>query len=1194
MSFLLTKSGGAPLVTGGALSRNILIGAEIVVAPTADNTGGFIDIGATESFDVLAGALGTRPLVLSDVVITSGGGVAGVLDGKLQVTAPSTPGTMTITYKVSNSAGESNGTLGLVVQDVLLPPTANDDFGQAVENGPTIDFNVLFNDLGTAPLAIDSISPDSGPGTVALIGNLIRFTPGAAGTKTVDYTVSNGVGSDGGRLTITISPASIPPVLAQSGGFSSTANLTNFTLASNLATPADTKGVLVFVYTYLDFSAGSDPSNVTSVSLNYGGTAMNRVDGSGNVLNRGGAPTIFAFLLNSPADTIPTGGNLDWSINIDDGSTQVTGASYHFIEDVNDDVVFSVLNEVRGSGTGGSIDSPFTADDASLIINASAINGLGAFTGDGADWTEEQRQELVGSNAALSGALITESRTFTTGAADTHTLSTNAADFRSTITVQFKGQGAPTPQPATAVDDTGDATTNGPSVLFDVAANDTGDAPLIVQNPVIVSGGGVATISANKILFNPPGTAGVTEIDYDVVNGIGGDTGRLTVTTSDPAPPVAVDDVFATTASGVPVLFDVLANDTGSGPLALDSVTPLSATGSAAVVAGQVEYTPPSGSGTDTFQVTISNSVTTDTSILTLNYSDVTLGPRTGFGVGIGQTSTSLTNIGNEVETGRAAQEAFIRQKHDARLLLGDAAIRAANPGFVDLTGGSLGDLNNALNAGNRRLFLRGNVNYNWSGSKPNFDNIELVGLVDNGMPEVTIGGTPKNRGQIQFRIRGQGGRVEGIKFKDGALCFSFVGASGTIPRFHMDFCKFENTANSIHHEFSGAFGNPNFGARCTSIRWNNCLAENVSHGLNMRCGPGYGETGSPPSFNDFAVGSFEAKCSMVKNADNMGICVHYDTRGGTSQNVFWPIPGSTGVIEDCLVDRRNVASTPGFPANLTALEDFTYRRTFFTNTLANPFGRDDDVYTKCRTGRIEDCVIWNTGASNNFQGVIGAKGEGNPGTLPLGVVTVRNNFVGHDNSIGVSRVVFTQRSNLQLIENVMIIADGSIGQGGGITQQGGGTGYSGFVSRRNLYRAFGGFNQSVVAQLSSNIQNWLFEDDVVESRINSTHTLIQLRNGGGHTHSGSTIRGVTFKRFGSGNTTAISIQQSGSTLSNPTVEDNFFDNINTALNVAFGSITGVVRFTGNSHNTGATTPGTSNGAGANVQTFGAGGNNTF
>jgi len=1097
--------------------------------PLGPGTGGLAPIGETLTALAssgggqitvdMSGAGGSPAGAITAVNVVNGEGVATFSGQDLLFDPPDEDGATVVEVAYANTQGNVISTVTITTALTLRLDTITGPVST-----PTLTADVTANDTSVGTITSPVISSGPAGASVAVVGNQIQLTHNGAGIYVIDYTSVIGGNNNQGTLTAvvtaatgTASPPAVAPITYQS---STGNNVPGSTLVVPPGTPlpANTRAVILALGSWMGFGA-SEPQTINSLTADYEGNAMTRIDTFGNSIfigddgagpTGGTPPAAYVFALLSSGGAIPTSGTVSWNLTLSDSDPELHMAQLIAITHPDRDLTVAELANFRADGNITATTVNANASANSVALNFSTMKRQVTATGQ-AGWTQEELVVLDHPSQDIqSGRLLGESLVVNAAGPVNHTTTTSAANLTGSVTIEVTDTGG-SGTPPTAQSLTATALTGGAQISVDMSS--AGGSPAGVVTAVnILTGGGVATFSGQNLLFTPPSADGVTQVEVTYANAAGAVVSTVDITSS------------------------------------------------TAVAA---------------------------------------LGPRVGFGVNIGQTNTSLAAINTEVQSALGSFEAELRALHDARANNNtDASIQARpeNAGFVTLTGKSLTDLNNALNAGNRKLFLTAaGGDYNWSGTKPNFDNIELVGLVDAGMPAVVVGGTPQNRGQLQFRIRGQGGRLEGIEFKDSALCFSFVGASGIIPRMHVDFCKFTNVANSIHMEFGGSFGNVNANTGCQSIRWNNCIAENVSHGLNMRCGPGYGETGSPPASNDFQVGSFEAIESIVKDHDNMGICCHYDTRGGTSSSVFWPGigSGSVGTVRRCIVDRRTISNLNGFPCNLTACEESRMQQSFFTNTLANPLGRDDDVYTKSRIGEITDCVVWNTGTSTNFQGQLGCKGEGNPGSLKLGLYNIQNNFVGHDNSKDISRNVFVQRSNVRIDSNVIIVATGSNNEGGGITQQGGGSGYSNFASLNNLYRCFGGFNQSVAAQLSSNIQNWSFTDDTIETFRSGAHTLIQLRNGGGHSHLDTVIRRVRFiKRSGAGTVTAITIQQSGSTLRNPTIDDCDFDNINTALAISGGTVTGAVTFTDNQHT--GSTPSTSNSTGSTVNTFGGGGGNSF
>jgi hypothetical protein len=165
-----------------------------------------------------------------------------------------------------------------------------------------------------------------------------------------------------------------------------------------------------------------------------------------------------------------------------------------------------------------------------------------------------------------------------------------------------------------AVDDVVAAQRDQP-ILIDVLANDTdpdGDTLTIVA--VSTPWHGAATTDGQTITYTPnPSFVGVDSFTYTVRDGRGGAaTAAVTVTVSGPPgsnqAPTAGND-SATTAPGVAVIIDVLANDTDpdGDTLTITIATPPS-NGSATVQNGKIVYTPDAGFiGVDSFTYIVSD-----------------------------------------------------------------------------------------------------------------------------------------------------------------------------------------------------------------------------------------------------------------------------------------------------------------------------------------------------------------------------------------------------------------------------------------------------------------------------------------------------------------------------------------------------------------------------------------------------------
>jgi hypothetical protein len=145
----------------------------------------------------------------------------------------------------------------------------------------------------------------------------------------------------------------------------------------------------------------------------------------------------------------------------------------------------------------------------------------------------------------------------------TYTISDgNGETDTATVTVEVQAGPPPALDP---VDDV--ATTNqGESVLIDVLANDEGLAPLRVI-AVTDPPNGTSTIAGTgeTLTYKPDsGFTGTDSFEYTVEDGEGTTAAATVTVTVQDVEPVAADD-DAATASGIPVVVDVLSNDTGDG-----------------------------------------------------------------------------------------------------------------------------------------------------------------------------------------------------------------------------------------------------------------------------------------------------------------------------------------------------------------------------------------------------------------------------------------------------------------------------------------------------------------------------------------------------------------------------------------------------------------------------------------------------
>ncbi len=221
-----------------------------------------------------------------------------------------------------------------------------------------------------------------------------------------------------------------------------------------------------------------------------------------------------------------------------------------------------------------------------------------------------------GTLSISSNSVVYTPNTGFTGA-DTFTYTITDGSLTDSALVAVTVNGAPTPADDAAT------TTQGVAVSVDVLSNDTDpESDTLSIQSVNPAGNGVVSVVTGQILYTPnPTFNGLDTFTYFVTDGVQAVSATVAVTvTNINDPPKAVNDL-TTTDEDVPVMINVLGNDTDPDADFLSIVaTGPAGNGVSTVISGtMVLYTPNANyAGTDVFTYTISDGALTDGASVTV------------------------------------------------------------------------------------------------------------------------------------------------------------------------------------------------------------------------------------------------------------------------------------------------------------------------------------------------------------------------------------------------------------------------------------------------------------------------------------------------------------------------------------------------------------------------------------------------
>ena len=532
-------------------------------------------------------------LTITAVGIPSHGtAIIGPMGGVRYTPNPDYVGPDSFTYTITDgNGGFDTATINITVTNVNDAPVAVDDgpFTTA-EDTPIMltgaQLTANDTDVDGNPLSVSAVSNPTN-GTVSLSGGVVTFTPAAdfTGTAGFDYTVTDGMLTDVGHVTITVTAVNDAPV-ATDDSFT-----TNEDTALNLTQTQLTGN---------DVDVDGDALTVTAVSNPVNGTVILNMDGT---------------ITFTPAANFFGTAGFDYTVS--DGTLSDTGHVTVTVTSVNDAPV-------------AVDDTATTAEDTPLSLNSSSLTSNDTDV-EGDTLTVTAVSNPTNGTVTLSGTTITftPDANFNGTAGFDYTVSDgNGGTDVGHVTVTV----TPVPDNPIAVDDNVTVNEDSTNNVINVLANDSdpdGDTLTVIM--VGTPTHGDVTIGPGGVAYTPdPNYVGPDSFTYTIDDGTGRTataTVHITVANVNDNP-VANDDTATVNEDTANNVINVLANDTDpeGDMLTVTAVTqPANGTVSIGIGGANVLYTPnPDFAGTDTFTYTVDDgNGGTDTATVTVTVTNV-------------------------------------------------------------------------------------------------------------------------------------------------------------------------------------------------------------------------------------------------------------------------------------------------------------------------------------------------------------------------------------------------------------------------------------------------------------------------------------------------------------------------------------------------------------------------------------------
>ncbi|WP_166419768.1 Ig-like domain-containing protein [Pseudoalteromonas sp. Z1A8] len=506
-------------------------------------------------------------------------GMASIVGNKIEYTpTPNSNGVAIVSYTLSDGNGASaSANLQITISPTNDAPVANSDSITIAEDTQGALINVLSNDtdLDGDSLNISSVMSDIG--SVSIFNNLVQYTPSANenGTATITYTLTDGIASATGTLTVTITPINDAPIAnPDAATVLEDATTTNINVLSN------------------DTDVDNDSLSISSASTSTGSVSV--------------AGSNLAYTPDANFN-----GQATVNYTLTDGTDLTSGVLTITVTPVNDAPIANpdtatILEDATATNINVLSNDTDVENDTLSISAANATTGTVSVSGNNIVYTPEANfngQAIV--NYTLSDSVVT------------------AAGVLTITVTPVNDAPIASPDTATILEDA--TATN-----IDVLSNDTDvENDTLSISAVNASSGSISSLG-NDVIYTPDENfSGQAIVNYTLSDGVESAAGVLTITvTPVNDAPIANPDTATILEDATATNIDVLSNDTDIENDTLSISAANTTTGTVSVSGNNIVYTPGANfSGQAIVNYTLSDGAESATAVLTITVTSVNDAP---------------------------------------------------------------------------------------------------------------------------------------------------------------------------------------------------------------------------------------------------------------------------------------------------------------------------------------------------------------------------------------------------------------------------------------------------------------------------------------------------------------------------------------------------------------------------------------